>query len=140
MTPPPPQTHIIDVRTPAEFATGHLTSPLAPTLNIEYQDIGRLEAIVYAARGIHVQKHDHIFLYCRSGRRSALALRTLVEAGFGGVRDWGGLEEAGRELEEAGRELGMERGGMGEGAKEGGEGRVKEFGKLVEGLKGLEGA
>lgn len=63
-----------------------------------------------------------------------------MEAGFGGVRDWGGLEEAGRELEEAGRELGMERGGMGEGAKEGGEGRVKEFGKLVEGLKGLEGA
>ncbi|KAH9876321.1 hypothetical protein J1614_004200 [Plenodomus biglobosus] len=153
MLPVSPQNHLIDVRTPAEFSTGHLTSDIAPTLNIEYQSIAQLES-VYAARGINVQRDDYITLYCRSGRRSGLAMKTLKDMGFERVRDIGGLEEARRVLDRetverqleamVGSEEGIskkEESLGGEAEDEGGKeyARVKGFGKLVEGLRQLEG-
>lgn len=159
MLPVSPQNHLIDVRTPAEFSTGHLTSDIAPTLNIEYQSIAQLES-VYATRGINVQRDDYITLYCRSGRRSGIAMKALKDMGFERVRDIGGLEEARRVLDKetverqleamVGSEERISKKGenLGEGeeeeeeeAGEGGKGyaRVKGFGKLVEGLRQLEG-
>ncbi|EUC50053.1 hypothetical protein COCMIDRAFT_43979, partial [Bipolaris oryzae ATCC 44560] len=140
---------LIDVRTPSEFSTGHLTSDLSPTINIEYQLISTLPA-VYAERGIKVAKDDRITLYCRSGRRSNLALQTLRDMGFTNARDIGGLEEARRvldrelverQLEEGFGEVGGERQGNVGGGEEKGKGhqRVKSFGVLVEGLRALEG-
>ncbi|KAF2846336.1 hypothetical protein T440DRAFT_232963 [Plenodomus tracheiphilus IPT5] len=149
--PPQRQHHLIDVRTPTEFSTGHLTSDLCPTLNIEYQSIAQLAPIIHAARGIHVQKTDDITLYCRSGRRSGIALKTLRDMGFEQVRDIGGLEDARRVLdrEVVGRQLDEEMEG-GNGVDTGkekeedthgrkGDARVKGFGRLVEGLRELEG-
>ncbi|KNG52382.1 rhodanese-related sulfurtransferase [Stemphylium lycopersici] len=141
-----PQSHLIDVRSASEFSTGHLTSDIAPTLNIEYQIIDQLSEI-YAARGISVAKDDHITLYCRSGRRSNIALQTLRKLGYAHVRDIGGLEDARRVLdrEQVQRQLDGEIEGMaGEEGKDvggdvGRETRVKSFGALVEGLKALEG-
>ena len=132
-----PQNLLIDVRTPSEFSTGYLTSDMAPTINIEYQLISTLPA-VYAEKGIQVTKDDRITLYCRSGRRSNLALQTLREMGFTNARDIGGLDEARRVLdrEQVERQLEEE-----EEKKKRGKGheRVKSFGVLVEGLKALEG-
>ncbi|KAJ4365167.1 hypothetical protein N0V83_008785 [Neocucurbitaria cava] len=146
---------LIDVRSPAEFATGALASDIAPTVNIEYQIIDQLPSI-YAARGIDVSKDDRITLYCRSGRRSNIALQTLRNMGFGRVRDIGGLEEARRVLdkEQVERQLAEEMGnlgrleGEGHGLRKGVEGRgeednrkhtrVKSLAALVEGLKALE--
>jgi rhodanese-related sulfurtransferase len=143
------QHHLIDVRSPAEFATGPLTSDIAPTLNIEYTLIDQIGDI-YGARGVSVHKDDDITLYCRSGRRSGIALQTLRNMGFVRVRDIGGLEEARRVLdrEQVQRQLDKEMEAAGLGGKEEETGgkevdekkhvRVKSFGKLVEGLKALE--
>jgi rhodanese-related sulfurtransferase len=161
---PSPQSHLIDVRSPVEFSTGPLTSDIAPTINIEYQSISSL-ASIYASRGITVHKEDHITLYCRSGRRSNIALQTLKDLGYVNVRDIGGFEEAKRVLDRelVGRQLekemeiaglngkdgagGKEEGNVEDVGREAGDGvkedpkkhvRVKSFGTLMEGLKALE--
>jgi rhodanese-related sulfurtransferase len=76
------RTLLVDVRTPEEYATGFLGS----AINIEYQDIAQLAD--------RASKTDQVTLYCRSGRRSGIALETLKSLGFAHVRDIGGLEEA----------------------------------------------
>jgi rhodanese-related sulfurtransferase len=146
------QSHLIDVRSPVEFATGPLTSDIAPTINIEYTSIASLPSI-YAARGINVRKDDDITLYCRSGRRSNIALNTLREMGYSNVRDIGGFEEARRVLdrEQVGRQLDREmelmpdlkkelKGGAQEESEDGKKDgkkhvRVQSFNALLEGLK-----
>ncbi|KAK8159274.1 Rhodanese-like domain-containing protein [Phyllosticta citrichinensis] len=75
---------LIDVRSPEEFATGGIDG----AINIEYTNIGQLAADPRVGRG------DDITLYCRSGRRSAIALDTLKSLGFRKARDIGNLEEA----------------------------------------------
>lgn len=146
----PPKNLLIDVRTPTEFATGALISDIAPTINIEYTLIHQL-AEIYAAQGIHVSKDDNITLYCRSGRRSAIAKGVLEEEGWRNVRDIGGLEDArrvldremvGRQLErqvgEVGEVEGKEDGGCEGKGKEGEEERQKSFGELLAGLRDCE--
>lgn len=81
-------TVLIDVRTPGEFASGHLPG----ALNIEYQLIGQQ----IAAAG--VKKDDEVILYCRSGRRSGIALQTLRSMGFSKVEDYGPIDAAQQRL------------------------------------------
>ncbi|PSN63915.1 hypothetical protein BS50DRAFT_637250 [Corynespora cassiicola Philippines] len=139
-----PNEILIDVRTPAEFATGALSNDLYKAVNIEYQLIDQLPQ-VYAALGVDVNEADNITLYCRSGRRSNIALQELKQLGYQNVRDIGGFEEARATLkrEEVSRQL--EKQGVGEvgtpniqddGAKK--EARNKSFGALLSGLKDLE--
>lgn len=140
-----PESLLIDVRTPSEYATGALSLHLRPAINIEYQLIDAL-ATTYPT----LSKDAPITLYCRSGRRSGIALQTLRALGYTNVRDIGGLEEARAVLdrETVQRQLegdvGMEAGDeaeKGEGGRESakmGE-REKAFGKLVEGLRALDG-
>jgi phage shock protein E len=75
---------IIDVRTAEEFAAGHLEG----ALNIPYEQIGK---------GIHsiksVSKNSPILIYCRSGRRSAIAVKSLEQIGFQRVYDGGGMTD-----------------------------------------------
>lgn len=62
---------LVDVRTPGEFASGHIPG----AVNIPVQDIdGRLDELG--------SKNRPIILYCRSGVRSAQAARVLANAGF----------------------------------------------------------
>ncbi len=70
---------LIDVRTPREFVGGHI--PTAD--NIEYQVIGQALA--------ETDRDRPIVLYCRTGNRSAQAARTLRNAGFTTVVDFGGV-------------------------------------------------
>lgn len=79
-----PSPLLVDVRTPSEFATGHLPT----AINIEYQLIDSL------LDRPAMDSSSDIVLYCRSGRRSAIALDTLKALGLKNVRDIGGLEEA----------------------------------------------
>jgi rhodanese-related sulfurtransferase len=132
---------LIDVRSPAEFITGALASDLFSAVNIEYQKIAQLPEI-YRELGVGVNKDDDITLYCRSGRRSNIALQTLRGLGYTNVRDIGGFEEARAVLkrEEMTRAIGAETKTArlqekSEGEKEA---RVKSFGTLLDGLKGLE--
>jgi rhodanese-related sulfurtransferase len=88
-----PKKILIDVRTPAEYSTGFLSANLGDAINIEYQLIDQLPQIL-SEQGIELEKTDDITLYCRSGRRSNIALQVLKGLGYSNARDIGGLEEA----------------------------------------------
>jgi rhodanese-related sulfurtransferase len=73
---------IIDVRTPAEYAAGHIAG--AQNIDYEAADFGtRIEALDKAAPYV---------VYCRSGRRSALAQAQMKDAGFTDVKDGGAMD------------------------------------------------
>ncbi|KAH7125290.1 hypothetical protein B0J11DRAFT_301306 [Dendryphion nanum] len=139
----PPNTVLIDVRTPGEFATGALSANLSEAVNIEYQLIDTLPQVL-SERGIDIRKSDAITLYCRSGRRSNIALQTLKELGYLNVRDIGGLDEARAVLSREEALRGLEKGDVvgidivakGDDGKK--EARQKAFGDLLNGLKELE--
>jgi phage shock protein E len=78
----PERTVLIDVRTPEEFAAGHIPG----ALNMPYSDIVRLTA----AAGI--DRNTALALYCRSGRRSAIAESELRANGFVNVENLGAYE------------------------------------------------
>lgn len=71
---------LIDVRTPEEFAGGHIEG----ALNIP------VEAL--AGRLGEVPTGQPIVVYCRSGNRSATASQILADAGYSGIYDLGGLQ------------------------------------------------
>lgn len=73
----------LDVRTPAEFAQGHLDG----AINIDAQGAGFEAAIA------ELEQDVGYALYCQSGRRSADALTTMGANGFDTIADLaGGLE------------------------------------------------
>ncbi len=71
---------LVDVRTPQEFATGHIPG----AVNIPLQD---LEPRMAELEG----KERPIVLYCRSGNRSGSAARMLESAGYAEVHDLGSM-------------------------------------------------
>ena len=79
-----PGTVVVDVRTPAEFAAGHVDG----AVNID------VESANFASEIAALPKDTTYAVYCRSGRRSTLATDQMAEAGFtslvnleGGVAD-----------------------------------------------------
>lgn len=73
---------VIDVRTPEEFAAGHVVG--ATNINVEAADFGdRIESL---------DASDAYLVYCRSGRRSAIAAELMKQARFTDVADAGGLD------------------------------------------------
>jgi phage shock protein E len=79
---------VIDVRTPQEFQGGHVEG----ALNLPHDSIAQTIAKA------NVSKDDHVILYCRSGRRSEVALGTLKGMGFSNIENYGGFEEAQKRL------------------------------------------
>lgn len=75
-------TTIIDVRTPEEFAAGHV--PGAINFPVERMEAGKFP---------DVKKDSSIALYCRSGRRATSAHEMMKSAGFTNVRNMGGLDD-----------------------------------------------
>lgn len=73
----------IDVRTAEEYSGGHLPQ----AIHIPHEQIGSKIA------GVTADKHRPIRLYCRSGRRSALALQTLQQLGYTNVQNMGAYED-----------------------------------------------
>ena len=67
-------TVIIDVRTPAEFATGHLDG----AVNIDVQSPD------FAAQIMELDPNGDYFVYCRSGNRSGQAIAQMSQMGFDG--------------------------------------------------------
>jgi len=78
---------LLDVRTPEEYAEGHIKgATLIPLQELE-------------SRMAEVPKDKRVYVYCHSGRRSAAAASMLAKAGFtnienvqGGITAW---QEAG---------------------------------------------
>lgn len=75
---------LLDVRTPEEYAEGHIPS----ALNINWNDSRFAEQIV------QLDINQPVYIYCRSGKRSAAAATFLMEKGFniieleGGILQW----------------------------------------------------
>lgn len=74
----------IDVRTADEYRTGHAENAIHIPYDVIADQIGEAAP----------DKAHPITLYCRSGRRSAIALATLQELGYQQLTDVGGLSEA----------------------------------------------
>lgn len=72
---------VIDVRTPEEFAEGYIEGAVLLTDS----DLGE------KAEQVLPDKDATILVYCRSGRRSELAAMKLVEMGYTGIHDFGGI-------------------------------------------------
>ncbi len=71
---------LIDVRTPAEYEDGHA----APAVNVPLQDI-------QDGATPDATTDQHVYLYCRTGSRSAQATSELRQAGYN-VTNLGGLQ------------------------------------------------
>jgi phage shock protein E len=82
--------HWIDVRTAEEYGAGHV----AGAVNIPYEEI--VDHIGQVTR----DKDATIYLYCRTGRRSGIALKALQEAGYHNAVNVGGLDDARRKAAE----------------------------------------
>jgi len=67
---------VVDVRTPAEFAAGHVPG----AVNIPYDEMERR----YGELG---PKSTPLLVYCRTGHRSGIAIKTLREHGFETIYD-----------------------------------------------------
>ncbi len=72
---------ILDVRTEAEFAEGHIEGAI---LIPEYEIADRAETELH-------DKDVLILVYCRSGRRSKIAAAELVKLGYKNVKEFGGI-------------------------------------------------
>ena len=77
---------VIDVRTEAEWNTGHLEG----AFHIEWQDILELSS--------DIPKDEEIYLYCRSGNRSGKATKILLDAGYINAKNAGSISEASKLL------------------------------------------
>lgn len=79
---------LIDVRTEQEWNQGHLEGALL----IPYETIGA------AIEKVAPDRKTKIYLYCRSGRRSGIALDTLKKLGYENVSNEGSLKSASETL------------------------------------------
>ena len=74
---------VIDVRTPQEFAAGHL----AGAQNVD------VEAADFASKISSLDKGAPYLVYCHSGRRSAMAAAQMAAAGFRDIVDGGAMAD-----------------------------------------------
>lgn len=70
---------LVDVRTPEEFFSGHISG----SVNIPLQVLNQ--------RMDEIPRDIPVVLYCRSGNRSAEAARLLERAGYSRIYDLGGV-------------------------------------------------
>ena len=83
-----PASNLIDVRSAEEFAEGAIQG--ARNINLENGDFEKALP--------SLDKEASYSVYCRSGRRSAVAVELMKQAGFSNVTDLGGIEEAAKAL------------------------------------------
>ena len=74
---------ILDVRTPEEFAKGHIEGAIL----IPDYEIGE------KAEDILTDKDQLILVYCRSGRRSKNAANELAKLGYTNIKEFGGIND-----------------------------------------------
>ena len=74
---------VIDVRTPAEYAAGHIAG--AQNIDVEAADFGSKIATL--------DKKGAYLVYCHSGRRSGIAADQMAKAGFTDIVDGGAMAD-----------------------------------------------
>jgi phage shock protein E len=82
-----PGAPVLDVRTPREYASGHLAGAI--NIDVNASDFSaRIDRL--AARRALAEDRP-VYLYCRSGNRSGKAVRILRQKGFQEAYNIGGL-------------------------------------------------
>lgn len=79
---------LLDVRSVDEYRYGHIPQ----SINIDVDDISTADKIID-------DKDTPIFVYCLSGGRSSIAVRTLKNMGYQNVNNIGGISTYDGELE-----------------------------------------
>ena len=74
---------LIDVRSPAEFAAGHLPT----AINVPYDRIHEVVTVVGQP-----DRAPPLVLYCQSGTRSMIACTVLRQLGFERLTNGGGIQ------------------------------------------------
>lgn len=75
---------LLDVRQPDEFNSGHI----AGAVLVPHDTIAdRIGSVV-------PDKETPVYVYCRSGRRSAIAVEAMKRLGYTDLVDLGGIDEA----------------------------------------------
>ncbi len=79
------QPFILDVRTPREYAAGHLDGATLIPVQVLQSSLAQLDSV----------RNEDILVYCRSGNRSTVASKILLDHGFkrvynlrGGILSW----------------------------------------------------
>jgi phage shock protein E len=80
----PQGTVVIDVRTPAEYASGHLEG----ATNIDVQ------ASTFSAKIAKLDKNTPYFVYCHSGNRAGQAITAMKAVGFTNLTNGMGIDAA----------------------------------------------
>lgn len=76
--------YIIDVRTQAEYDAGHIEGAILIPYDVIKDKIAQKVS----------DKSAKVILYCRSGRRSGIALNDLKSLGYTNAENYGGMEAA----------------------------------------------
>ena len=77
---------LLDVRTKTEFIEGRIASDKVK--NIDYRQPDFIEQA-----DKELDKGRPVAVYCRSGRRSAIAANALINMGYTNVLDFGGIND-----------------------------------------------
>jgi phage shock protein E len=77
----PPDSVVVDVRTPREFSRWHFPGAVNIPVGNLYQRFSELD------------KNKTVVVYCRSGSRSSTAKKLLMTNGFADVKNGGGLRD-----------------------------------------------
>ena len=72
---------ILDARTQEEYDEGHIPGAIV----ISHEEIEE------KAEDVLTDKDQLILVYCRSGRRSKIAVEALVELGYTNIKEFGGI-------------------------------------------------
>ena len=79
---------LLDVRRIDEFKTGHIAGAVLVPHDMIAEKVG---AVV-------PDKNTPVYVYCRSGRRSAIAVEAMKKLGYTNLTDLGGMDEAKKRL------------------------------------------
>ena len=79
---------LLDVRQADEFNAGHIDGAVLVPHDTIAEKIG---AVV-------PDKNIPVYVYCRSGRRSAIAVKAMKKLGYTNLTDLGGMDEAKKRL------------------------------------------
>jgi phage shock protein E len=78
---------VLDVRTPDEYASGHIPTATNVPVGDVAQRLGEVDKLVGGDKG------KPVVVYCAAGRRAAKAKRALEAAGYTNVINGGGLDD-----------------------------------------------
>ena len=79
---------LLDVRQADEFNAGHIDGAVLVPHDVIAEKVG---AVV-------PDKNTPVYIYCRSGRRSAIAVEAMKKLGYTNLTDLGGMDEAKKRL------------------------------------------